>query len=239
MIADCVGEENGCSHNPPGRRVARLQSTSRVGEPTTISSSGISSSSSAQVCKFILSKQTCPFGSRCRFRHPQSSSSTSSPPVCRLFLASRCHYGDRCKFRHPPRLDRDDNTGPNLVSLTSFPSLSRGGGVTKKQSHSVSSQQPQEPVSPRRGRKSRDGPPELNLEAFFQRAASINPRPHVERHRGTSPKELREVECTQLEARFPAPHSQLLHKGPDKTVYRISFSPTDPEWVGNDTGIGS
>ena len=236
MIADCADEEN--SNRTPGTRVARILSTGRVGETTTISSSGSTLSSSAPVCKYILNKQTCPFGSRCRFRHPQpSSSSSSSPPICRLFLASRCRYGDRCKFRHPEQQRAADNSSnPNVGSLTSFPSLGSGGVVSKKQSLPVPSHQPRQPSSQRRSRQSRDGPPELNLEAFFQRAASINPRPHVQRpqphHHGNSPKELCEVEFEQLEARFPSPHSQLLHKGPDKTIYSISYSPTDPEWVG-------
>jgi hypothetical protein len=42
--------------------------------------------------------------------------------------------------------------------------------------------------------------------------------------------ELRQAELEQLETRFQGSH-RLVEKGRERSVYRLTFAPTDPDWV--------
>ena len=245
MLAECSAGPETSTQESSRTRVDRGSSRDRTINTDTVSSLP---SPSVPICKYIRSKQECPYGPVCRFRHPSQPTSASSPPVCRMFLASRCTYGDRCRYAHPTSDNRRSDTScdPQLGSLTSFPSLGHDVGSGKKvittsvvqpvtsstyQSHQQQSRQRQNKKGHDRGRDV----PELNLGAYFERSARITPRPHmsrpVHRQHGSGSKSLLEVECAQLETRFPSPHSEIIHKGKDKTVYSITYTPTDPEWV--------
>ena len=229
------------SHNVPiSNTVSNL--------PSTINSSRTASSTSQiQVCRFFLNKRTCPYGNQCRFRH-----STTNPPVCKHFLASNCHYGDRCKFYHP------DPTEPSgfhdnekqfespvqpLLDVNSFPSISTSLSKKYTKPCSLSTHtNPQPPPCQERQRESRTrgGPPELQLEAFFKRAAKIQPLPAMSRPK---PKKasgdnsmfgmtnLRDIEIEQLEQLYPGNEHRLIEKSGDHYVYIIKFQPSDPDWV--------
>ena len=224
-------------------RVVDSSSFSTAAAATTISSRSINRSSAGTICKYIRNKQICPYGSACRFRHPQQS-----PPVCRMFLASRCTYGDQCRYSHQPPPDHSSSRDSHqLCSLSSFPSLSSDVSKHKKpqqQRHSPQQrhlpqqrhspqQQGQQQGSRQRSRRGQDGGSSdaVNLGAYFERATAISSRPHVSR---LGPRQqqgsLRDVECNQLEKRFP--QYTLVHKDREEITYSITYTPTDPQWVG-------
>ena len=53
-------------------------------------------------------------------------------------------------------------------------------------------------------------------------------RPHRANRKTTM--ELRQAELEQLETRFQGNH-RLIEKGRERTVYRLTFAPSDPDWV--------
>ena len=64
-------------------------------------------------------------------------------------------------------------------------------------------------------------------------AGGTRPHPPVERPQRTNKKtaaELRQAELEQLETRFQGNH-RLVEKGKERSVYRVTFAPTDPDWV--------
>ena len=64
-------------------------------------------------------------------------------------------------------------------------------------------------------------------------AMGTRPHPPVERPQRSNRKttvELREAELEQLETRFQGNH-RLVEKGSERSVYRVTFAPTDPDWV--------
>ena len=215
MLAESEPPLSGISAQESPPRIVASSSSSAA---TINSSLTISSSASGTICKYIRSKQPCPYGSACRYRHPQ-------PGVCRMFLASRCSYGDKCRYLHHTSSSRDSSH--QLSSLSSFPSLS-SDRVRKPLTTSKAPQQ-----QPRRQQRSRhDGSSDLvNLGAYFERAAAISSRPHVSRPGSCTRDSLRDVECAQLEKRFP--QYVLVNKDSEEVVYSISYTPTDPEWVGS------
>lgn len=216
--------------------------------PSTINSSrSTSSTNHTQICRFFLNKRTCPYGNQCRFRH-----STTNPPVCKYFLASNCHYGDYCKFYHPNPTEPSgfhdnkkqfESPVQPLLDVNSFPNISTS--LSKKYTkprplttHSV----PQPPPCQERQRESRTrgGPPELQLEAFFKRAATIQPLPAMSRPKPKKASggnsminmaDIREVEIEQLERLYPGNGHKLVEKNGDHYVYIIKYQPSDPDWV--------
>lgn len=194
----------------------------------TISSRSSSHTTAGTICKYIRNKQACPYGTACRYRHPLQS----APGVCRMFLASRCTYGDKCRYSHPDHTSSSRDS--DLSSLSSFPSLS-SDRVTKHKKPPTASQtdRPQQHHGRQQQRSRRDGGSDLiNLGAYFERAAAITSRPHVSRPapRTRDTYSLRDVECSQLEKRFP--QYTLVNKDREEVTYSITYTPTDPEWVG-------
>ena len=83
----------------------------------------------------------------------------------------------------------------------------------------------------------RHAPSALSLGSFLT-TPTATPRQHtsVDRPQRSNRKttaELRQAELEQLETRFHGNH-QLVEKGRERCVYRVTFAPTDPDWVSND-----
>lgn len=81
---------------------------------------------------------------------------------------------------------------------------------------------------------SKSSPPELQLEAFFKRAAVVSPRPTVQRPNpvvANTMSALRAVELEQMEIQFPGEQCQLVEKSQERNAYAIDFHPSDPDWV--------
>ena len=85
----------------------------------------------------------------------------------------------------------------------------------------------------------RHAPTELSLGSFMTTptvsavAGATRSHPPIERPQRTNKKtavELRQAELEQLETRFHGNHS-LVEKGKERSVYRVTFAPTDPDWV--------
>ena len=228
------------------RNVPVNNSVSNV--PPTINSSRTSSSTShIQVCRFFLNKRTCPYGNQCRFRHL-----TTNPPVCKHFLASNCHYGDRCKYYHPDPAEPSgfhdnekqfESPVQPLLDVNSFPSISTSLSKKYAKPHLLTTPSvPQPPPCQERQRESRTrgSPPELQLEAFFKRAAMIQPLPAMSRPKPKKASgnnsmfnmaDIREIEIEQLERLYPGDEHRLVEKSGDHYVYIIQFQPSDPDWV--------
>ncbi|XP_019860660.1 PREDICTED: uncharacterized protein LOC109588988 [Amphimedon queenslandica] len=171
-------KQEGASNNKKGTKTI---SSSRTGNNKRV----------PPLCREYVNKGSCSYGSRCHYRHPQSTKQ-----VCRHFLASNCRYGDQCKFLHPPRDDDltlptsppppasrpdDDNSRDDSITLLntmSFPSISSSLSKTKAPSfqtpptistHQQSSAPPVERTKDHRqsdhsGRRAEP----LTLDAFFK-----------------------------------------------------------------------
>ena len=215
---------------------------------STLSStiSGIDTSSTRPICKYVTSKQSCPYGKQCRFRHPVTSQ--PDKPVCRHYLLSRCRYGERCKFRHPKPIDDHDNSSsPLLLDVNDFPSITTTTSQSKQCCHSnfapvnISDHPLDTRPETRRIRHHHDGtktvPTEIQLDAFFKRAATITPRPAIPRPRPKksgsdgSSASMKALELEKLEMKLLATEHKVLEKGLDKSVHVIQFEPTNPDWV--------
>ena len=157
----------------------------------TISSSRTSNNKLVPpLCREYINKGSCSYGSRCRYRHHQSTRQ-----VCRHYLASNCRYGNQCKFLHPPRDDelapptspppptgsRTDDTRDDSIALlntASFPSISSSLSKTKAPSYQTPptiSNHHQSPTSPvERTKDHRDSDQSgrraglITLDAFFE-----------------------------------------------------------------------
>ena len=78
-------------------------------------------------------------------------------------------------------------------------------------------------------------PTELSLGSFMTTptAGATKPHPPVprpHRSRKKTMEELRQAELEQVETRFQGSHC-LVEKGRERSVYRLTFAPTDPDWV--------
>ena len=137
-----------------GNKESKQESASNNKKGTkTISSSRTGNNKRVPpLCREYVNKGSCSYGSRCRYRHPQSTRQ-----VCRHFLASNCRYGDQCKFLHPQRdddltpptsppppppasrTDNDDGDSRDdsitLLNTMSFPSISSSLSKTKAPSY--------------------------------------------------------------------------------------------------------
>ena len=176
-------------------------------------------------CKFFVSKQPCPFGRRCKFSHSSPKHSPSEDvegvnvrgegwrrdprPVCRWFVFGSCKFGDHCKFQHPAspqgvtekaqRAEKEEvETQLSLLDVASFPGLSQQREGRKKgervergyQTHQTA------PMTQRADR-GRHGPPELSLDAFFQKTEVMQTRPHMvhpQPKKANSTAQLRQVD---------------------------------------------
>ena len=179
-------------------------------------------------CKYIISGQPCPFGRRCRYEHSLHASDAngtfcnqggSSGEVSRVSAVSQT--------RDTPLLD-----------FVSFPTLknsaSRAAVLVPSAPLASSSTVDKRPIAGRQRPFVREsgGPPELTLEQFFNKAISLQPRQAVVRPTPRQSGEgLRDVELQQMKARFPEDQCQLVERSRDKDVYRLKFSPLDPQWV--------
>lgn len=167
-------------------------------------------------CKYILARQPCPFGARCWYQHTLVSESSSHP----VELSSD--------------LGKSHSTGAIVLDFASFPTLKNNTSAaaivipSAAPSSNISTVDERDQSRPVR---ERGGPPKLTLEAFFKRANSLQPRQAVVRpFPRQSNEELREVELQLMKARFPGNQCQLVEKGRDKDVYRLKWSPMDPQW---------
>ena len=84
----------------------------------------------------------------------------------------------------------------------------------------------------------RHGPTELSLGSFMT-TPTTGARPHTpmnrpQRNTNKTTAELRQAELEQLATRFQGNH-HLVEKGRERSVYRLTFAPTDPDWVSGDT----
>ena len=225
-----------------------VQDKSTLDRTTTDITSTVSSSSRKhrQICKYIASKKSCPYGDRCRFWHPQPTPTKQrkEEPICQHYLSGHCRYEGRCRYRHPDTNatntsssgEPDKNDESSLLNVSSFPSLSTKGAPYKEERHATPEQRVRDNGSStgrgRRGRGQEGGPPVIQLEAFFKRSMNITPRPAVSRpsRKGNSSlSALRTTEMEQLELRYPS-HT-IKEKSMERTVYNIQFYPTDPDWV--------
>lgn len=177
-------------------------------------------------CKYILARQRCPFGARCRYQHTlhspavsESSSHSAQVPSKVSSVLGKSHPTGALvlDFASFPTL-KNNTSGAAIVTVPAAPSGNVSIVDERSQSHPV---------------RERGGPPELTLEAFFKRANSLQPRQAVIRPlpRHESSEELREVELQLMKARFPGNQCQLVEKGRGTEVYRLKWSPTDPQWV--------
>ncbi len=237
----------------------------RVKEPDKISltntldktqpPSKISFSESARtkrsICKYSASKQTCPYGPKCRYRHPPTR---PSKPVCQHYLHGNCRYGNRCKFRHPEiesdersnSPNPDDNDTQGILSFHDFPSISR---INPPNRTPRFNQAPPTVTPPKSGSNekaetrvlhqhdgSRTAPVQLQLEAFFKRAATITPKPHVARPKKTTREnttgvvvdKLTEIEETELQL---LKGEKFINQPRERNVHLLPFLPSDPQWV--------
>lgn len=228
--------------------IHNIESTLRI-------SSNSSSIRKQPLCKYAASKQVCPFGTKCRFRHPVVQHHQSIKPVCRHFLQGQCRYGNRCKFRHPK--DESENSGllfdekvspesTAVLNVRDFPSIS----LSKKpqsSNHGNKSQPPplqQQPaVEPLdRGRRvihhdgSHTAPVELQLAAFFKRATTITTKPAVPRPGGKKQQKKTGVEnkldlVLKTEMRLLQEENMEEIEPRDEEVHILKFQPSSPEWV--------
>ena len=176
-------------------------------------------------------KDRCTYGDRCRFRHP----APRAPPTCRHFLAGDCRYGDRCRYHHPcdPSSSPRTSDEPRLADMTTFPSMGAVGPSTRPKLVPPT-RRDHVPRSQPRPKHSKSSPPELQLEAFFKKAAVVSSRPVVQRPSPGAANALasvRDTELEQIEIKFPAGQCQLVEKSEEGIVYAIDFHPMDPEWV--------
>ena len=90
------------------------------------------------------------------------------------------------------------------------------------------------PHKPQSAHNKRHAPSELSLGSFMTTpTAGARPHPPVDRPQRNNKKtsaELRQAELEQLETRFQGNH-RLVEKGKERSVYRLTFAPTDPDWV--------
>ena len=85
-------------------------------------------------CKYIVNKENCPFGQRCRFLHQyredlspshkkgvehEGRDSTENSnhrttkknvPVCRFYVNSFCKYGSKCRYKHVGKVQDQGQT---------------------------------------------------------------------------------------------------------------------------------
>ena len=175
-------------------------------------------------------KDRCTYGDRCRFRHP----SPRALPTCRHFLAGHCRYGEKCRYHHPRDLSSPACDEPQLADMTMFPSV---GVVSYTQPKPVSSRTRRDhvPRSHPHHKHSKSSPPELQLEAFFKKAAIVSSRPVVVQRPNpvvaSALSSLRAMELEQMETQFSADECQLVEKTEEESTYAIDFRPLDPEWV--------
>lgn len=77
-------------------------------------------------------------------------------------------------------------------------------------------------------------PAEISLASFMTTpTVGVRPHPTVCRPQRTTNKttvELRQAELEQLETRFQGNYT-LVEKGRERSVYLLTFAPTDPDWV--------
>ena len=87
---------------------------------------------------------------------------------------------------------------------------------------------------PHSSHSKRHAPTELSLSSFMTTpqggALPLPSVPRPQRNKNKSNAELRQVELEQLETRFQGNH-RLVEKGRERNVYRLTFAPTDPDWV--------
>ena len=120
-----------------------------------------------------------------------------------------------------------------FVSAGSTASVQRPP-VPSSQSHPHTSH----PHKPQSSHSKRHAPSELSLGSFMTTpspsvAGGTRLHPPVERPQRTNKKtttELRQAELEQLETRFQGNH-RLVEKGKERSVYRVTVAPTDPDWV--------
>jgi hypothetical protein len=133
-----------------------------------------------------------------------------------------------------------DKSNP-LLDLTSFPGLGSAGSTASVQRPPVPSSQSHphtsHPHKPQSSHSKRHAPSELSLGSFMTTpspsvAGGTRLHPPVERPQRTNKKtttELRQAELEQLETRFQGNH-RLVEKGKERSVYRVTVAPTDPDW---------
>ena len=91
---------------------------------------------------------------------------------------------------------------------------------------------------------------EMRAAAKEEKTQSENPRvvkptfqaPHIQVHNretvsGETLKQLRETELRQLKRRFPKEKLEVVEEGDTLSRYILNFSPTDPDWVRDDTAL--
>ncbi len=202
-------------------------------------------------CKYVTSNQSCPYGNQCRYRHPPKPNKHVKP-ICRHYLHGECRYGNRCKFDHPKVLDETENNETlsttrdhqsTVLNVNDFPSISQSKDrITRVQPKNL--ENPNYSIPPSEQKRvlhqqdgSRVVPVELQLEAFFKRAATITPRPSVPRP-GKKPqikhvnkvvdkvKHIEEMEISLLQRENNG--QKELH---ERNVHVLPFRPSDPKWV--------
>ena len=227
---------------------------STVNTTSKISSDRSRGKTHLPVCKYAASKQTCPYGSQCRYRHPIQSSSSRS--VCRHYLRGDCRYGNGCKFRHPEIRDdfvesplKEEEKISSVLNVNDFPSVVQSKDVNvrarpdiPKRPHPSGSTKPHPsgPPMPKQQKRilhhhdgSQSAPVELQLEAFFKRAATITPKPAMARP-GKKPQENpvnKVLQIEQLELKLLREEHSTAKDSREKSIHLLPFQPSNPEWV--------
>lgn len=265
------------SSSPGVTEKQEKEKVTKEGEDTSIKTKGATNSSkisksshtnssykSRQVCRYFVSKGSCPYGEKCRYRHPPSQAQR----ICQYYLSSNCRYGNQCKFLHikrddeintplsPPSLSEKPEIQPtnsHLLNVASFPSLS--SSLSTRQAMPTQTTPipiittPTNPLAHATNYK-RKGEEPLTLDDFIKRASNIKTRPAVSRPKpghvlhskpdeggGAELGSLREIEIEQLRKRYH--DNKLLEKSVESIIYSIVFSPTDPDWVSGDNWLNN
>lgn len=242
------------SDNTRTSSLNNISSISTVDSTLRISSDS-SSARKQPICKYAASKQVCPFGTKCRYRHPTQRPRTVQP-VCRHFLQGQCRYGNRCKFRHQKQesvesseiTSNESQESTAVLNVSDFPSISLSKTASKSDYHGNVSQPLSHPDVPSdKGSRrvihhdgSQTAPVELQLAAFFKRATTITTKPAVPRPGGGGKKSTAQQKSTgadkldqimKTELRLLQEENVEETEPRDEEVYILQFQPSSPEWV--------
>ena len=249
VVQECAVQK----HIEENKRTSSISVSGNLSTVNPTSNISVSETSRAKqpICRYAASKQSCPYGNQCRYRHPPKPTKRVNP-ICRHYLQGQCRYGNNCKFHHPKVLNempndersssRDDLS--TVLNVNDFPSISQSKNssyIPKVQPKSLDNPNHSIPLEQKRVLHQQDGsrmvPVELQLEAFFKRAATITPRPSVPR----PGKKLREkpmskvidkvAQIKEVELRLLQQENSKQRELREIDVHILPFQPSDPKWV--------